>query len=485
MHRALSLLAALGACAAAAPLYAQQVTWGALSPAADPGPLADFAYASAPGGGFLFGGLGPAPTSLQFPELWQFDGNNWTLVPALPAPGPVPGPRIGAAMVFDSMRGRLVLFGGFGISDLSMPTPSAFLNDTWAFDFATTTWTLLTPAGAIGAPAPRTDHAMAYDAARDQVVLFGGSNGPTLSDTAEFNGTVWAPVTPGGTPPTARFDAAMVFDPTRGVCVLFGGTDNQGFTTLPNVAEYDGTMWTDIAAAGPAVRAGTAMAFDPVRARTVVFGGNFETPAGNGLLNDSWEWDGMTWVPDPLTGQPSARSSGGLFFIATQQRSIAFGGRSTAFNVFSDTAFRTSDFEPLFVPSTPSCAGLGGVPTLGVGLFPWVGDTFTVVLTGVQTGVLPVLHFDPWNWSTGSPTRLSVDLGLIGAPGCLLMTSSTISVPAPGPTVAGSLTWTIPIPVDPLWISRDVVLQSLVPDPGANLLGITTTGAVSARIGAR
>lgn len=64
------------------------------------------------------------------------------------------------AMVYDSVRGRVVLFGGYGNTNLG---------DTWEWD--TENWTQVEDIG----PPGRWGHGMAYDKARQRVVLFGGA----------------------------------------------------------------------------------------------------------------------------------------------------------------------------------------------------------------------------------------------------------------------------------------------------------------------
>ena len=74
-------------------------------------------------------------------------------------------------------------------------------------------------AGAIGA---RTGAAMAYDAARDATILFGGYNGGGgLSDTWRWNGSSWSSVV--GTTAPGRFGHAMTYDRLRRRIVMFGG----------------------------------------------------------------------------------------------------------------------------------------------------------------------------------------------------------------------------------------------------------------------
>src|SRR5262245_35549670 len=66
---------------------------------------------------------------------------------------------------------------------------------------------------------PRAGHAMAYDSARDRVVLFGGTTTQPTSDTWEWDGATWTLLAPPHVPP-ARTGAAMVFDSARSPIVL-------------------------------------------------------------------------------------------------------------------------------------------------------------------------------------------------------------------------------------------------------------------------
>lgn len=88
---------------------------------------------------------------------------------------------------------------------------------------AQVTWTQLT---AQLRPERRYDHAIAYDTVRERVVLFGGVATSTasfsLSDTWEWNGVSWAERNPSNRPPQ-RHGHAVVYDEARQRVVLFGG----------------------------------------------------------------------------------------------------------------------------------------------------------------------------------------------------------------------------------------------------------------------
>src|SRR5262245_11019084 len=96
-------------------------------------------------------------------------------------------------------------------------------------------WTQVDP----GSPDGRQTHGLAYDRARGRIVVFGGILGPinggtALGDTWEWDGQKWIPVATGDpsvtTHPSARSGVAMAFDAKRQKVVLFGGKDAQGNT---------------------------------------------------------------------------------------------------------------------------------------------------------------------------------------------------------------------------------------------------------------
>jgi hypothetical protein len=99
-------------------------------------------------------------------------------------------------------------------------------------------------------PAPRSHEAMVYDSARSRVVLFGGQKSylqPEMdyaqayyNDTWEWDGEFWTQVADIG--PLARSGAAMIYDRVRARVVLFGGWDRQN-NFSPDTWEWDGEAW--------------------------------------------------------------------------------------------------------------------------------------------------------------------------------------------------------------------------------------------------
>jgi hypothetical protein len=105
----------------------------------------------------------------------------------------------------------VLLFGG------NDDRPVLF-GETWSWDGST--WTKLNAEG----PGPLVHHAMTYDAARDRVVVFGGSQGGGVTDaTWEWDGLRWTRIASAASGPSARTGARMAYDAARKVSILYGG----------------------------------------------------------------------------------------------------------------------------------------------------------------------------------------------------------------------------------------------------------------------
>lgn len=211
------------------------------------------------------------------------------------------------AMAYDAARQRVVLFGQVeGVAD------------TWEWDGAS--WTLKSPPTS---PPPRGGiaHALVYDAARQRVVLFGGiDESGSLADTWEWDGSSWALKTPAVSPPP-RFAHALAYDGSRQRVVLFGGYDDGAL--FSDTWEWDGTSWIQKSpAAGPAARDNHALTYDAARQRVVLFGGY----DGTNRFADTWEWNGTTWAQKSPTAAPPARDFHQMAYDSARQRVLLFGG---------------------------------------------------------------------------------------------------------------------------------------------------------------
>jgi hypothetical protein len=212
----------------------------------------------------------------------------------------------------DAARAQVVLFGG--------RNSQGDLGDTWVWDG--TNWTQSNPASS---PPPRFGHAMAYDAARGQVVLFGGGNSQRFfGDTWVWDGNNWAQKNPGGSPPAQSY-TAMAYDAARGQVVLFGGANAPDETWV-----WDGDNWTQKNPVNsPPAREAHAMAYDAARAQVVLFGGS--PPLQPIPFQDSWVWDGDNWTQKNPTTSPAGRTNLALAYDAASSQTVLFGGVTVYF----------------------------------------------------------------------------------------------------------------------------------------------------------
>ena len=211
------------------------------------------------------------------------------------------------AMAYDSAQGQVVLFGGTSGSGGIYVTAQAF-DDTWLWDGEN--WTEKAPP--TGPPA-RAGHSMAYDAAHGQVVMFGGYNdGAVSNDTWVWDGENWTLKSP-QTSPSARIDYALAYDSAHGLTVLFGGVSING-VTFADTWVWDGENWTQMSPkTSPPARSAHAMAYDSAHGQVVLFGGS----AGFQPLNDTWVWDGVNWTEKLPQNSPPLPGGSSIAAIVT------------------------------------------------------------------------------------------------------------------------------------------------------------------------
>jgi hypothetical protein len=242
--------------------------------------------------------------------------------PVVSATGSQPSPRSQAAMVYDERRQRVLLFGGV--------QNNTYFADTWEYtppgQGVTPGWRQLNISG----PSGRSGHAMAYNAARNKVILFGGYNGQAvLGDTWEYTAAGgWRSVSL-AVRPYARQRAAMAYDRKRQTIFLFGG--NTGTIYPADTWTYTPTGWTRLTTAtAPPGRESGGLAYDSKRDRFIVFSGR-----GYGLLADMWQFTyagGWTQLPTPTV---AAREGIVMVYDPRRDRMVTFGGRDLEFRAES------------------------------------------------------------------------------------------------------------------------------------------------------
>jgi len=154
-------------------------------------------------------------------QTWLWTGSDWRQL----RPTTSPSARLAPAIAFDVSAGRLVLAGGFAVS-----AKAKVYSDTW--EWTGSTWQQQLPKQNFkGTVAP----SVAYDPSLAGVVLFGG--GTSLSSTTSVNttwlfaGGTWTQLHPTKSPP-GRTGAGLAFDAAKGQLLLFGGAKTSDSGTM-------------------------------------------------------------------------------------------------------------------------------------------------------------------------------------------------------------------------------------------------------------
>jgi hypothetical protein len=113
----------------------------------------------------------------------------------------------------------------------------------------------------------------------------------------------------------------MAYDESRKRIVLFGGAGVNG-DALDDTWEWNGETWVEQRTpVKPLPRAGHTAAFDAQEGGVVVFGGR-----DGESLKDVWRWDGAAWAELITVDRPTARAASAMVFDENRGRLMVFGG---------------------------------------------------------------------------------------------------------------------------------------------------------------
>lgn len=382
-------------------------------------------------------------------------------------------------------------------------------NTTWALSSVTGTWTQLTQPP--GGPGWIIDPSLAYDAARQRAVLFGGESaaGSTLALTWELVGNAWQQVAT-AIAPSPRREAGICFDAAAGVVRLAGGDAapvGAAPIALADVWTFDGTAWTAAAAsaAGPAGptamaydsargvcvalaangtfewQAGTfvpvataaappprrsaALVYDALRERMVLFGGNDGGAASRG---DVWEYDGVTWTQRLPFGLVPRRERHAMVYdpeldvvrvFAGLERLVTAGGLITTSIIHGEELHYGMVSPPLALVFAQACYFY---TVMSVDGLPWLGGAVTLSMPLAGTGLPPLMALGTSNEQWGA-VPLPVPIDVLGFPNCELVVSPDVLL-AP-PVAGGAASLTLSIPNQPGLLGARLYAQGFEPSP--------------------
>jgi hypothetical protein len=226
-----------------------------------------------------------------------------------------PPVRAHHSLAYDDARQRVILTGGS--TPLDGGRNYTFFNDLWEFDG--TRWSALPSSGANLSGAK-----LAFDTKGKRMVSFGGYTGSaSIGDLRVLENNVWRTMGQHSEMPAA--EPGFVYDTKRGRFIAFGGSAGRGHAHGDTWA-FDGERWSRLATTSPPARQAHAMVYDERRGVTVLFGGMARAASGPPqTLGDLWEFDGNTWTQVNATG-PLPRNSAGMAYDSKRGLVILFGG---------------------------------------------------------------------------------------------------------------------------------------------------------------
>lgn len=226
------------------------------------------------------------------------------------------------AMAYDTLNKKIINYGGrTGFPDFDN------INDTWAFDYNSSTWTNLNPANS---PPWRSNHSMIYDALRHKVLMFGGDDFiKAYNDLWEYdyNHNTWTKRTTIN-PPEARQMHGMVYIPNRDVVIIFGGRRSGGGALLADTWELNckTSVWKKLNPEKiPPVSDHINMTYDRSVNKVILF-----------THSQTWAFDFETenWTRLIITNSPVSGHSN-LVYSEHHKKSILFVGSNSSSDMFT------------------------------------------------------------------------------------------------------------------------------------------------------
>jgi MYXO-CTERM domain-containing protein len=252
-------------------------------------------------------------------EIWALDAAGQWLPKAMISPPNYTAP----GMVYDTLRKRIVIFGG------QLPSPvGQGARSRLVWERGDPGWIQLNPTTG---PEARAEHAMLFDKKRGLTVVYGGSTqAGVVDDLWTWDGAQWAELKPAGNKPPPLKLASLVYDEQTDQYLLYGGISSDDPQSASSTLwAYNPTTAAWTSSASPAgKRFAHAAAYDALKGRMLLQGGR---SVSNAIVGSTWEYKAGVWKQ--FTGASSGRSHHGMAFVdgSSSFRGIYLvGGQSTA-----------------------------------------------------------------------------------------------------------------------------------------------------------
>lgn len=267
---------------------------------------------------FIHGGWhdGPGTSLAHLNELWCLRLGSSPAWAKLSPRSDWPSWRTGHSAVLDPATSRMIVFGG--------KNDVARKGDTWACDVAGDgAWEEWVPAG--GPPSPREQHSAVTDPGDRRVIVFGGNDGAYRNDCWELaldEPRRWTLLAATGTPPSPRASHAAVYDAARDRMILYGGTNGSSLADTWVLSLDSSPAWTQLATSGSVPPSANAvLVLDTARDRLVLHTSGYGGQVWTLPLSGPAVWTRMF----PAGGQPGLTGHT-AYYDATYDRMVVHGG---------------------------------------------------------------------------------------------------------------------------------------------------------------
>jgi len=275
------------------------------------------------------GNISDYPEIYTSSETWSFDPtrNRWQKM----TPESNPPAMAAHAMAYDSESDRVVLHGGGGIYKEGR-LEEFILSQTWAYDVNNDTWMRMSDGP------QRLGHRMTYDAESDRIIMFSGAcfRDGRFRDVQEtwaydFNSDTWTEMKPARSP-AARHYYGLCYDSKSDRVILWGGFISREVQD-PSVWTYDfnTNTWLErtnislelIPECGPDPRWYQAMVYDEASDRIIIYGGEDEG------CDEMWTYShsGNTWMKLQPMSNPGKISRMPMVYVPDTGLLVLFGGQ--------------------------------------------------------------------------------------------------------------------------------------------------------------
>jgi hypothetical protein len=185
----------------------------------------------------VFGGYNDTQS---FADVWVLSNANglggtpaWT---KLSTSGGTPNGVGNGTAVYDPVNNIMIVFGGVNFASTAGTNAVWALSHANGLGGAPH-WTNIVANGATGSPSKRLVHTAVYDVANNRMIIFGGSAFTTtafpgyndawvLANANGLAGTpVWTNLNPTGIKPAVRYDHAAAYDAVNNVMIVFSGVN--------------------------------------------------------------------------------------------------------------------------------------------------------------------------------------------------------------------------------------------------------------------